>query len=207
MQSILFCTPCYGGMLTAQHFQSCMNLKEELTRANIAHDWLIGWNESLVHRARNEMTATFLKSDHSHMMWLDADIVFAPEDVAKLWNHQVEVAVAFYAMKRLGNPIAAWRGGKLVDLKDCPAEPFEVDFAGTGFMLIRRNVIERLAASAQHYEGPNGTVPLIYDTLIHDGIFESEDYNFCRKAREAGFRIIGDPSIRLGHIGQFVYGA
>lgn len=194
-------------MLTAQHFQSCMNLKEELTRAGVAHDWLIGWNESLVHRARNEMTATFLKSDHSHMMWLDADIVFAPEDVARLWNHQADIAVGFYAMKRLGNPIAAWRGGKLVDLKDCPAEPFEVDFAGTGFMLIRREVIEHLVAKAQQYEGPNGVVPLLYDTLVHGGIFESEDYNFCRKAREAGFKIIGDPSIKLGHIGQFVYGA
>ena len=205
--SILFCTPCYGGMLTAQHFQSCMNLKEELTRAGVAHDWLIGWNESLVHRARNEMTATFLKSDHSHMMWLDADIVFAPEGVASLWNHQADVAVGFYAMKRLGNPIAAWRAGKLVDLKECPAEPFEVDFAGTGFMLVKREVIEHLVAAAQKYEGPNGEVPLLYDTLVHDGIFESEDYNFCRKAREAGYKILGDPSIKLGHIGQFVYGA
>jgi hypothetical protein len=205
--SVLFCTPCYGGMLTAQHFQSCMNLKEELTRAGVAHDWLIGWNESLVHRARNEMTATFLKSGHSHMMWLDADIVFEPEGVAALWNLRTDIAVAFYAMKRLGNPIAAWRGGKLVDLGQCPAEPFEVDFAGTGFMLIRREVIEALVERAQRYEGPNGVVPLLYDTMIHNGIFESEDYNFCRKAREAGFKILGNPAIRLGHIGQFVYGA
>lgn len=194
-------------MLTAQHFQSCMNLKEELTRAGLAHDWLIGWNESLVHRARNEMTATFLKSDHSHMMWLDADIVFTPDDVARLWNYQADVAVGFYSMKRLGSPVAAWRAGKLVDLKDCPAEPFEVDYAGTGFMLIRRGVVEALAELAAKYEGPKGIVPLLYDTPIHNGIFESEDYNFCRKAREAGFKIISDPSIKLGHIGQFVYGA
>lgn len=153
------------------------------------------------------MTATFLASGHSHMMWLDADIEFGPEDVARLWNLQADVAVAFYAMKRKDNPIAAWRGGRLVDLKDCPGEPFEVDYAGTGFMLIRREVVERLVSSSQHYRGPAGPVPLLYDTLIHEGVFESEDYNFCRKAREAGFRIVGDPGIRLGHVGQFVYGA
>lgn len=204
--SILFATPCYGGMLTAQHFQSCMNLKEELTKVGLPHDWLIGWNESLVHRARNEMTATFLKSGHSHMMWLDADIEFDPEGVANLWNMQADVAVGFYAMKRLNNPIAAWCSGKLVDLKDCSSQPFEVDYAGTGFMLIRRDVIETLVEKAEKYDGPNGEVPLLYDTKIHNGIFESEDYNFCRKAREAGFKIIGDPSIKLGHYGQFRYG-
>lgn len=205
MTSILFCTPCYGGMLTAQHFQSCMNLKEELTRAGVAHDWLIGWNESLVHRARNEMTATFLKSDHSHMMWLDADIDFAPDAVATLWNLQVDVAVAFYSMKNGNFPLSAWRGGKLVDLKECPREPFEVDYAGTGFMMLSRTVVERLANESTKYRGPHGEVAAVYNTPVHDGIFESEDYFFCRKAREAGFKIIGVPSVQLGHWGQFRY--
>lgn len=206
MSSILFCTPAYGGMVTEQHFRSCLNLKEELTKVGLPHDWLTGRNESLVHRARNEMTATFLKTAHTHMMWLDADIEFQPEDVAKLWNLQEDVAVGFYAMKREGAPVAAWRNGGLVRLDSCPAEPFEVDFAGTGFMMIRRNVIERVAETCQTYEGLNGTVPALYMTPIVDGGLESEDYNFCRKAREAGFKIIGDPSIKLGHIGQFRYG-
>lgn len=205
--SILFCTPCYGGMVTEQHFRSCLNLKEELTKVGLPHDWLTGRNESLVHRARNEMTASFLKTGHSHMMWLDADIEFEPADVAKLWNLQADIAVGFYAMKRQDAPVAAWRNGGLVRLGECPAEPFEVEFAGTGFMLIRREVIERLAATSDTYEGPHGTVPALYMTPIVDGGLESEDYNFCRRAREAGFKIIGDPSIKLGHIGQFRYGA
>lgn len=50
--SILFCTPMYGGFCHAAHFRSCLNLKEELTRSGVAHDWLVGTNESLVHRAR-----------------------------------------------------------------------------------------------------------------------------------------------------------
>lgn len=204
-ESILFATPCYGGMLTAQHFQSCMNLKEELTRVGLPHDWLIGWNESLVHRARNEMTATFLRSSHSHMMWLDADIDFSPEDVAALWNLQADIGVAFYSMKKEGLPLAAWHKGKLVDLKECPAEPFEVDYAGTGFMMISRAVVERLAADAPKYTAPQGEVAAVYNTPVHDGIFESEDYFFCRKAREAGFKIVGIPSVRLGHWGQFRY--
>lgn len=193
-------------MVTAPHFRSCMNLKEELTRSGFAHDWLIGWNESLVTRARNEMTAQFLASEHSHMFWLDADIEFEPIDVARLWNLQADIAVGCYAMKRLDMPLSAWRNGKLVRFEECPASPFEVDFAGTGFMLIARKVVETLAALSETYEGPNGRVAALYMTPVHNDGFESEDYHFCRRAREAGFKIIADPAIKLGHYGQFRYG-
>jgi hypothetical protein len=206
MPSILFCTPCYGGMVTAQHFQSCMNLKEELTKLGVAHDWLIGWNESLITRARNEMTATFLGSEHSHMMWIDADIDFSPDDVAKLWNLGVEIAVGAYSMKRADMPLSAWRNGKLIKLEECPREPFEVCYAGTGFMLLARTAIEKLAAHSESYEGPHGRVPAIYLTPIHNDGFESEDYHMCRRWREIGGKIIVDPSIKLGHWGQSRYG-
>ena len=207
-ESILFCTPCYGGMLTAQHFQSCLNLKEELTKVGLPHDWLLGWNESLVHRARNEMTASFLATKHSHMMWLDADIEFTPEDIAKLWNMQADIAVGVYAMKKRDQQwFAAWKDGELVKDLDQYHEQTEVDFAGTGFMMIRRDVIEKMAANARNYEGPNGRVPVLYDTPVHNDGFESEDYHFCRMAREAGFKVMMDPSVRLGHYGQYRYGA
>jgi hypothetical protein len=204
--SILFCTPCYGGKVESPHFSSCLNLKEELIRAGLEHDWLIGRNESLVTRARNEMTFQFLKTKFTHQCWLDADIEFTPEDVSKLWNLQTDIAVGFYCMKREDQPLSAWKDGKLVRIEDCPKEPFEVDYAGTGFMLIKREVIETLARSAQSYVGPDGRVSALYMTPVHNDGFESEDYHFCRKAREAGFKVIGDPSIRLGHWGQKRFG-
>lgn len=205
--SILFCTPCYGGMIHEAHFRSCLNLKEELTRIGLSHDWLTGRNESLVTRARNEMTASFLGTDWERMCWLDADIEFSPEDVAKLWNLDADIAVGLYAMKRHDLPLSAWRNGKLVNLGECPKEPFLVDYAGTGFFMLKRHVVETLANSAESYEGPHGRVPGLYMTPIHNDGFESEDYHFCRKARDAGFEIWADPSIKLKHWGQFAYGA
>ena len=193
-------------MVTAQHFQSCMNLKEELTKQGLPHDWLIGRNESLVTRARNEMTAKFLKSEHSHMMWLDADIEFEPEDVAKLWNLQTDIAVGVYVMKKPGQLFAAWKDGGLVKDLDQFKEPICVDYAGTGFMLIRRGVLEKLAETSESYEGQEGRVSALYMTPVHNNGFESEDYHFCRIAREAGFKVVMDPSVRLGHWGQYRYG-
>lgn len=243
MSSILFCTPCYGGMLHAAHFRSCMQLKEDLIKLGVAHDWLIGDRESLVHRARMEMTATFLQTEHSHMMWLDADIEFTSDDVAKLWNMQADIAVGVYAMKKREEQwFAAWKDGELVKDLDRFDGPTEVDYAGTGFMLIKREAIvglaeklktfeaecrvfieklmgcafstheiwllnRMLAGVAAEYQGPNGTVPALYMTPILNSGLRSEDYYFCEIARDAGFKVIMDPSVRLGHWGQFRYGA
>lgn len=207
MESILFCTPCYGAQVTAPHFLSCLNLKEDLTKLGVAHDWLVGWNESLVHRGRMEMTASFLKTDHTHMMWLDADIEFTTDDVAKLWNANANIAVGVYAMKKRSEQwYAAWVDGELVKDLNQFVEPIDVDFAGTGFMMIKRGVIEKLAANAETFEGTDGLVPAIYQTPIHNGCLESEDYHFCRIAREAGYAIKMDPSVRLKHWGMYAYG-
>lgn len=207
MNSILFCTPAYGGMVHAAHMGSCLNLKEELTKIGLAHDWLIGTNESLITRARNEMTASFLKTDHSHMMWLDADLEFEPEHVAAIWNLDADIGVGVYVMKKPDACwYAAWKDGALVKDLDQFDGPIEVEYAGTGFMLIRRNVIETLAQSAESYEGPNGRVPALYMTPVHNDGFESEDYHLSRIARDANFKIIMDPRVRLTHWGQYPYG-
>lgn len=207
--SILFCTPCYGGMVTAAHFRSCMNLGRVLDGLNIGADWNIPEdNDSLVHRARMEMAAAFLKTEHTHLFWLDADIEFTPDDVAKVWNLEADVGVGVYPMKKRDKQwYAAWKDGVLIKDLDQFRGPTEVDYAGTGFMLIQRHVIETLASTAPSYEGPNGRVPALYMTPIHNDGLESEDYHFSRIAREAGFKIMMDPSVRLGHWGMYRYGA
>lgn len=205
MTSILLCTPCYGGMATTAYVRSVLMLRDELDRQGLEHDFNIAENESLVTRARNEMTASFLATDHSHMMWIDADIDFQPKDVAALWNMQENIAVAAYPMKLWDGSrlFAAWKDGALVSDLDQFDGPTEVDLAGTGFMLIRREVIETLRLTAPSYQGMTGRVPALYMTPVHNDGFESEDFHFCRIAREAGFKIMMEPSVRLGHIKQF----
>lgn len=195
-------------MVTAAHFGSCLNLRSELDRMGLYHDWLIGTNESLIPRARNEMTASFLKTDFSHMMWLDADIMFQPADVAAIWNLEADIGVGVYAIKRADKQwFAAWKDGKLVMDLDQFNGPIEVDYAGTGFMLIKREVIEKLASQVGTYEMQSGSMaPGLYMCPIHNGCFESEDYHLCRLARESGYKIIMDPRVRLGHVGQYCYG-
>lgn len=208
--SILFCTPCYGGMVTAPHFKSCMNLKEELTQQGIRNEWLIQWNESAVHRARNTLAKTFLETDYEYMMFLDADIEFTPADVAQLWNvalgEEAGIAVGVYPMKKMGAPYAAWTKDGFVDDITPFREPMKVDYAGTGFMLIKRSVFEDLKSPEIQYETTKGeTAWQFFDFPLIDGIELSEDYSFCRKAREKGYEIWMDPTIRLIHHGTYGY--
>lgn len=81
-----------------------------------------------------------------------------------------------------------------------PAQPFECAGIGTGFMLIRREVLERLTEIADD----EGGMPVFRfgfrertgGTMAEDG----EDYDFCKRVTKAGWKIIADPRVSTIHI-------
>lgn len=73
-------TPAYGGMLHLNYVMSIINLRSQ--GCQFAYD-VIG-NESLVQRARNILTARFLKSECTHLLFVDSDIGFPPRAVQRL---------------------------------------------------------------------------------------------------------------------------
>lgn len=212
--SILIATPMYGGQCTEAYFKSCIKLQRALFLSNVPHDWLTTSNESLITRGRNTSVATFLKeTPFERLMFIDADIGFEADDVAKLWNLDVDVAVGAYQMKKPGSSLAAWKNGKLIKITDGMKSPFEVDFAGTGFMMIKRTVFERMMADLPQIEYIEGQVEqcwAFFDTELHEfngkRVYLSEDYFFCQRWHEMGGKIVLDPTIRLTHIGNYAYG-
>lgn len=205
--SFLIATPAYGSQVSLPYFNSCLELREELVREGVAHNWLMTGNESLITRARNTMTATFMNTPYESLLFIDADIEFTPEDVAKLWNMDADVAVAAYPMKRLDAPLSAWRDNELVEITN-ETEPFPVQYAGTGFMMIKRRVIKQMQAAypeLKHEEGHVGQCWALFDTMVWNDTFLSEDYAFCQRWRDIGGEIICDPTIKLKHWGNFVY--
>lgn len=204
----MIATPCYGGMATVPYMESVLNLSEALLTVGMKFDFLFTKNESLIPRARNTSAATFLSSDYEYLMFIDSDIEFTPEDVSKLWNLQTDVAVGAYSMKRPDKPVSAWKDGELVSL-DSLSSPVPVDYAGTGFMMIKRSVFEQLQKyhpNWRYEEGHVGESWGFFQDPIEDGIHLSEDYFFCKRCREIGIEITLDPSIKLGHYGSYRYG-
>ena len=128
------------------------------------------------------------------------------------------VAVSAYSMKRIDHPLSAWRDGKLVEI-GTETTPFPVDYAGSGFMMIKREALEKLKSHPlipKYEEGNMATIDGEVKTMgecwgffqdpIEDGIHLSEDYFFCKRWREIGGKVMMDPTIRLGHWGNYRYG-
>lgn len=206
--SLLICTPAYGGQVTLAHFMSCLDLKENLTQVGFQHDWLTTDKESLIQRARNTMAARFLTTDYERLLFIDADIEFDSDDVAKLWNMDKDVSVGVYAMKDPQKArYAAWYEGELLDLASCPKGPFCVEYAGTGFMMIKRGAFEIMKKeNIRHEEGEVGECWAFFNPRVVDNVYLSEDYAFCHDFRRMGGEIWMDPSVRLKHHGTYAYG-
>lgn len=203
--SILFATPMYGGNCHHAFFRSSLSLHGFLVQEGIPHDFYTMWNESAIHRARNQCVKAFLETDFEYLMFIDGDIEFTTDDVGRLWNLDTDVAVGCYRMKRDDAPFAAWKNGELLTLDTLPDEPFEVDYAGTGFMMIKRHVLTRLISDDNKYEGKEGDMHQVFDFPIRKGIELSEDYAFCEDAANAGFKVMMDPKVRLKHWGIKAY--
>ena len=118
-------------------------------------------------------------------------------------------------VKASGDHVINWlhEGVREIDL----SKPQEVRTIGTGVMMIRRNVVEKLMEvhADRWYEGQlrgdSESLPgMIYD-LFPAGVnpethnYESEDYAFCNDARSAGFKIWVAPWARTSHLGSYVY--
>ena len=204
--SLLIATPMYGGNCTAAYFRSAMTLKDAFRDRNFPHDWLETTNESLITRARDTSAARFLQGDWSRLFFIDADIQFEPEQVATLWNMDCDVAVGCYPRKELKAEYAAWVSGRLLRAHELDKirQPFPVDYAGTGFMMIKRRVFEILQARHPEWkyeEGHVGECWAFFQDPIEDGIHLSEDFFFCKRVREAGMQVLMHPKVRLKHIG------
>jgi len=206
------CMPCYGGMLTEQTFMSF--IKWSNTCRQLGIDWTVETmtNESLISRARNTLTAKFLATPEStHLMFIDADIGWEPWHLLVMLNRQVDVIGGLYPMKSL--PVKWCVNG-------IPGQPegedglIEVTKTGTGFMLIRREVFDKLNQhpAVRPFNNDIGLDPNLnphmktyFDTAVRENRYYSEDWTFCENWRDLGGHVYVDKRILLRHVGTYVF--
>jgi len=162
-------TPMYGGMCAGLYTRSIADLTTLVTRYEVPMQLYYLFNESLITRARNYCVDEFMRSDATHLMFIDSDIGFKAQDVIALLalsvqNENYDVLCGPYPKKTI-----AWEKIKAAVDKghadENPAtlenfvgdyvfnpmagnseirlsEPAPVREGGTGFMLIKREVFE-----------------------------------------------------------------
>jgi hypothetical protein len=206
------CMPCYGGMLTESCFMSY--IKWANTCRQLGIDWTMETmtNESLISRARNTLTAKFLHNKEStHLMFIDADIGWEPWHLLVMLNRDVDVIGGLYPMKSL--PVK-WCVNGFDGAEEGADGLQEVSKTGTGFMLIKRAVFEKLNAHpatkpfANDIGLPaelNPYMKTYFDTAVRENRYYSEDWTFCENFRDLGGKIWVDKRILLKHTGTYVF--
>ena len=241
---LLIGTPCYGSLVAQSYMESVIGLMAYAGGQGFDLSLALLGGDSLITRSRNKLVATFLDMPQAtHLFFIDADIGFKPEAVKRLIDLDRDVAAGMYPVKNLDWPlmqqrmgIAAAQGslpppadwGELgLNFVGTPLGPAEREerngfvtgsYAGTGFMLIKRQCLERmiLAYPETKYEVahvfPRPKIKsenqfALFDCLIEPGtnIYLSEDYAFCRRWRELGGKIWLDTQSRLTHTGAYRY--
>ena len=175
-KKLFIATPMYGNQCNGGYMQACMRLQRMCLELNVPFDLYILFNESLVTRARNACVHEFLKTDYTHMMFIDADIVFDPKDVLKMLTYDRDVMCGPYSKKKIrwdramqalsqGNinlgssdeEIESFTGDFFFSAADEKSRistpvPLEIIEAGTGFMMIKRECFTKFAEAYPELE-------------------------------------------------------
>lgn len=229
MLKICLATPCYGSVVHLGYMNSVMRLTAEARERGIEISLMAQGGDSLIPRVRNAMVAQFMSEpSHTHLMWIDADISFDPEDFFRLLAADRDVAAGIYPLKRVfwpTEPVAecvtelhtlryAFNLEEGTSSTVDEAGFFEVLDAATGFMLIRRSVFETMA---EHYQNLRYVPDMIdesgtpwhfrfFDVAVEgNGRYLSEDYAFCRRWQQIGGKVYADANSRLSHTGTHTF--
>lgn len=229
MVQIFLSTPCYGGVCLQAYAESMLNLQRLCAMKGIQLMLDTTENESLITRARNIAIARFLyKTTADYFVFIDADIHFQPDSVIRLIESGHDVSVACYPKKvimwdqaehavKTGDERNLQRLASSLVLnfkhaKSSVVNGFtEVLDGPTGFMCIRRNVIEKmyekytdLMCVNDHQNRDLEEYCAIFDCMIDpdNRRYLSEDYAFCRRWQLMGGTIHADVTTVLGHVGN-----
>ena len=192
------------GSVTPAYCQSLATATAFLAAHGVPHSVMM-FEDSLVDRGRDRAAATLLESDCTHLLFIDGDIEFKPDAIAALLSCGKDIVVGAYRKKNERNEYAI---SFLPDadkiLHQCERSgAVKIARAGTGFMLIHREVFERLAEAMPEiaYKDNERLMHAFFEHIIKDGKRWSEDYTFCERWRAIGGDVWLQPFIELGHWG------
>lgn len=149
---------------------------------------------TLAHVARDKVACKAINEGYTHVLWLDADMIFSPDILDDLRFCGKDFVTGLACSRRppfvlcVFNHISDEKGCIAYKMADVPDEAFEIQGCGFACVLISTEILK--------------AVMIRYKTCFLPMKIYGEDLAFCVRARELGYRIWCEPTVRLGHIGH-----
>jgi hypothetical protein len=190
---------CSGGSIRSETATSLISNIINLAQQDMAPNLLFQVG-GYVDFNRNKLLETCLNNGTTHLMFVDADMIFPNDGIFKLLQHDKDIVGANYNARLSptskdsnGPTVKMLVDGKPVSVTELPKGLFKCYAVATGFMMIKLDAIRKMK-------------PPIFEAFTDKkGLHHTEDVEFCRKANELGIEVWCDESLKLGHIGQTVY--
>lgn len=213
--SIYVGVPCFAGLVNVETVTSLLTSLVNLARHGVAFSPDLRRANCYIAHERNFHVKRFLEGDATHLLFVDADVSWAEPDaiwrllqcgydvVGGVYPHKSEVGdfpVRIIPHPQTGMTQVDRRTGAIL----CEGIP-------TGFMLIRRGVLEQMIAAhpEKRYLGRGlPDVPEFYNLFECEQVGDhwwGEDYAFCRRWRALGGQIWALPDITFTHMGSKAY--
>jgi len=233
---LVVATPCFGGQVSSIYASSVFALQRAVHgMSNVDLKIHMRDGDALITRARANLVTLFLDDPTStHLLFVDADIGFKPEQVFRLIETGAEVVAGVYPIKRVNwdKAMRAMQAGRpnlsaasldyVLEVNDpdrvAVVNGFtRVRYAGTGFLMICRHVLETMCAHygalqfhREHSHDVLAGSPnrfALFECMIDpaDGTYLSEDFAFCKRWTDIGGEIWADLDSRLDHVGPTVF--
>ena len=170
---LFIATPMYGGSCHGMYMKSCLDLQGMCQQNGIETRFSFIFNESLITRARNYLVDEFIRSEFTHLLFIDADIHYNPQDVIAMLAMDKDVIGAPYPKKSIKwhSVLEAVKRNPSIDLAELEkvggdyvfnavagtgqfavGEPLEVMEIGTGFMMVKKEVFTPWAESYPEFK-------------------------------------------------------
>lgn len=205
---VFVATPCYDGTVDHRFTTGLLEAQRYCAKYGVIFQWRVESGHSLIQFARNRLAQDFLNErDFSHILWLDSDVGFDPRAIVQLVNAEKDVVGGAYPVK----DFPMWFPVEPIDAAQTTDKLFKAKTLPTGFLLVTRDAMAKVAASVgcylHHHKRQQLITRHIFDLLLRgDGDVKEligEDVVLCARLRELGYDLWCDPDISFFHCGRY----
>ena len=213
--SVYIAMPCYDSV-KINTMLSVIKLVQQLTKSGVA----LGINtmkSPLIHQARNYLTSIFLTTEYQYLLFIDSDVEFEPEAVARMLVAKKEIVCTPYRVKTepLDKHIYTVEFKNPNNIPILPGGLVEMEAGPTGLMLIDRTVFKKIMKKYPYLKIKNKATPSadkshefyynFFDFGFKDGYSTGEDVSFCKLARGYDFQIYANTESTTKHHGSYAW--